>query len=170
MLVEKDMPGFSLGGTFHTMGGENLHEVHFENCELPLENLVVRDDGFVRLLTAFNTQRCLNPSISLGLAEGAFEEAVRYARERQAFGRPIGEFQGMRWKLAEMYKEIETGRSILYRACATANPFPDPAGTMPSGMSRKASADATSLRVPSPPHASTSLAPRSIALSASSRA
>jgi alkylation response protein AidB-like acyl-CoA dehydrogenase len=108
------------------MGGENLHEVRFENCELPIENLVVRDDGFVRLLTAFNTQRCLNPSISLGLAEGAFEEAVRYARERQAFGRPIGEFQGMRWKLAEMYKEIETGRSILYRACATANPFPDP--------------------------------------------
>jgi alkylation response protein AidB-like acyl-CoA dehydrogenase len=126
VLVEKDTPGFSVSGTFHTMGGENLHEVRFENCELPLENLVVRDDGFVRLLTAFNTQRCLNPSISLGLAEGAFEEAVRYAREREAFGRPIGEFQGMRWKLAEMYKEIETGRSILYRACATANPFPDP--------------------------------------------
>jgi hypothetical protein len=57
---------------------------------LPLENLVLRDDGFVRLLTAFNTQRCLNPSISLGLAEGAFEEAVRYARNREAFGRPIG--------------------------------------------------------------------------------
>ncbi len=55
VLVEKDTPGFSLGGTFHTMGGENLHEVRFENCELPLENLVVRDDGFVRLLTAFNT-------------------------------------------------------------------------------------------------------------------
>jgi alkylation response protein AidB-like acyl-CoA dehydrogenase len=126
VLVEKDTPGFSVSGTFHTMGGENLHEVRFENCELPLENLVVRDDGFVRLLSAFNTQRCLNPSISLGLAEGAFEEAVRYARERQAFGRPIGEFQGMRWKLAEMYKEIETGRSILYRACATADPFPDP--------------------------------------------
>jgi alkylation response protein AidB-like acyl-CoA dehydrogenase len=126
VLVEKDTPGFSVSGTFHTMGGENLHEVRFENCELPLENLVVRDDGFVRLLSAFNTQRCLNPSISLGLAEGAFEEAVRYARQREAFGRPIGEFQGMRWKLAEMYKEIETGRSILYRACATANPFPDP--------------------------------------------
>ena len=44
-----------------------------------------------KLLSAFNTQRCLNPSISLGLAEGAFEEAVRYAREREAFGRPIGE-------------------------------------------------------------------------------
>ena len=87
---------------------------------------MVRDDGFSRLLTAFNTQRCLNPSISLGMAEGAFDEAVAYMRSRQAFGRPIGEFQGMRWKLAEMYKDIEVGRSILYRACATANPFPDP--------------------------------------------
>ena len=57
---------------------------------------------------------------------GAFEEALRYARNRSAFGRPIGEFQGMRWKLAEMYRDIEVGRSMLYRACATANPFPDP--------------------------------------------
>ncbi|HEV2303462.1 MAG TPA: acyl-CoA dehydrogenase family protein [Stellaceae bacterium] len=126
VLVEKGTPGLAVTGTFHTMGGENLHEVRFEDCELPPENLVIEEDGFRRLLSAFNTQRCLNPAISLGLAEGAFEEAVRYARDRQAFGRPIGEFQGMRWKLAEMYKEIETGRSVLYRACAGADPFPDP--------------------------------------------
>src|SRR5439155_2583171 len=126
VLVEKDTPGFSLGGTFHTMGGENLHEVRFENCELPLENLVVRDDGFVRLLTAFNTQRCLNPSISLGLAEGAFDETTRYVRDRPVFGKPIADFQGVRWKLADMYKDIEAARGLLYRACWTADPFPDP--------------------------------------------
>jgi alkylation response protein AidB-like acyl-CoA dehydrogenase len=126
VLVEQGMPGLAVTGTYHTMGGENLHEVRFENCELPPENLVIEEDGFRRLLSAFNTQRCLNPAISLGLAEGALEEAVRYARERQAFGRPLGEFQGMRWKIAEMYKEIETGRSMLYRACASADPFPDP--------------------------------------------
>jgi alkylation response protein AidB-like acyl-CoA dehydrogenase len=125
-LVERGTPGFAVTGTFHTMGGENLHEVRFENCELPPENLVIEEDGFRKLLSAFNTQRCLNPAISLGLAEGALEEAVRYARERQAFGRPIGQFQGMRWKIAEMYKEIETARSVLYRACASADPFPDP--------------------------------------------
>src|ERR1700752_3721152 len=50
VLVERDTPGFTVSGTFHTMGGENLHEVRFENCELPLENLVVRDDGFWRLM------------------------------------------------------------------------------------------------------------------------
>jgi alkylation response protein AidB-like acyl-CoA dehydrogenase len=126
VLVERGTPGFSVTGTYHTMGGENLHEIRFEDCILPPENLVLREDGFKKLLSAFNTQRCLNPSISLGLAEGALEEAVRYAKERKAFGRAIGEFQGMRWKIAEMYKDIEVGRSMLYRACASADPFPDP--------------------------------------------
>lgn len=126
VLLEPDTPGFEVTGTYHTMGGENLHEIQFNDCELPLQNLVVREDGFRKLLTAFNTQRCLNPAISLGLAEGAFAEAVKYARDRAVFGKPIGDFQGNRWKLADMYKDIETGRSILYRACATADPFPDP--------------------------------------------
>ena len=125
VLVEKGTPGFSVTGTYHTMGGENLHEIQFEDCELPPENLVL-EDGFRKLLSAFNTQRCLNPSISLGLAEGAFEEAVKYVKERTAFGQPIGDFQGMRWKIAEMYRDIEAARSVLYRACATADPFPDP--------------------------------------------
>ena len=126
VLIERDTPGFSVTSRYHTMGGENLAEIRFEDCDLPLENVIVREDGFRKLLNAFNTQRCLNPSISLGLAEGAFEEAIRYARERTAFKRPIGEFQGMRWKIADMYRDIEAGRSLLYRACMTANPFPDP--------------------------------------------
>jgi alkylation response protein AidB-like acyl-CoA dehydrogenase len=126
VLIERGTPGFECTARYHTMGGENLAEIRFENCELPLENLIIREDGFRKLLNAFNTQRCLNPGISLGLAEGAFEEAVKYARDRAAFGRPIGEFQAIRHKLAEMYRDIEASRSILYRACATANPFPDP--------------------------------------------
>jgi alkylation response protein AidB-like acyl-CoA dehydrogenase len=125
VLIERGTPGFECTARYHTMGGENLAEIRFDDCELPLENLIVRDDGFRRLLNAFNTQRCLNPGISLGLAEGAFEEAVKYARERSAFGRTIGEFQAIRHKLAEMYRDIEVGRAILYRACATANPFPN---------------------------------------------
>jgi alkylation response protein AidB-like acyl-CoA dehydrogenase len=126
VLVERGTPGFEVTGTYHTMGGENLHEIQFNNCELPLENLVLRENGFRKLLSAFNTQRCLNPSISLGLAEGAFAEATKYVKERDIFGKKIGEFQGIRWKLADMYKDIETGRSMLYRACMTADPFPDP--------------------------------------------
>ncbi|HEY6432015.1 MAG TPA: acyl-CoA dehydrogenase family protein [Acetobacteraceae bacterium] len=125
-LVEAGTKGFEVTGTFHTMGGENLHEIQFNDCELPLENLVIQEDGFRKLLTAFNTQRCLNPAISLGLAEGAFDEAVNYVRDRTAFGKPIADNQGIRWKLADMFKDIEAGRGLLYRAAATADPFPDP--------------------------------------------
>jgi alkylation response protein AidB-like acyl-CoA dehydrogenase len=126
VLLEPGTKGFAVTGTYHTMGGENLHEVQFTDCELPLENLVIREDGFRKLLSAFNTQRCLNPSISLGLAEGAFDETVLYVRDRHVFGKPLDASQGVRWKLADMYKDIEAGRGLLYRACASANPFPDP--------------------------------------------
>jgi alkylation response protein AidB-like acyl-CoA dehydrogenase len=126
VLIERGTPGLAVTGTYHTMGGENLHEVQFNDLEVPLENLVIREDGFRKLLSAFNTQRCLNPSISLGLAEGAFDEAVRYVRDRPIFGKPIADFQGVRWKLADMYKDIEAARGLLYRACWTAAPFPDP--------------------------------------------
>ena len=126
VLVEQGTPGFTVTGTYHTMGGENLHEIQFDDCELPLENLVLREDGFKRLLSAFNTQRCLNPAISLGLAEGAFDEAVTYVRNREVLGGPLADKQGVRWKLADMYKDIEAARGLLYRACLTADPFPDP--------------------------------------------
>jgi alkylation response protein AidB-like acyl-CoA dehydrogenase len=126
VLLEPDTKGFEVTGSYHTMGGENLHEIQFDDCELPLENLVIKEDGFRRLLSAFNTQRCLNPSISLGLAEGAFDEAVNYVRDRTVFGKPIADNQGVRWKLADMFKDIEAGRGLLYRACLSANPFPDP--------------------------------------------
>ena len=125
VLVERGAPGLAVTGTYHTMGGENLHEVQFEDVELPPENLVIEEDGFRRLLTAFNTQRCLNPGISLGLAEGAFDEAVSYVKERRIFGKAIAASQGIRWKFADMFKDIEAGRGLLYRACLTANPFPD---------------------------------------------
>jgi len=126
VLVDRGTPGLEVTGRYHTMGGEFLHEVRFTDCALPVDHLIVRDDGFRRLLSAFNTQRCLNPSISLGMAEGAFDESVCYLRNRAAFGRPLGSFQGLRWKLADMYKDIEAGRALLYGACASADPFPDP--------------------------------------------
>jgi alkylation response protein AidB-like acyl-CoA dehydrogenase len=125
-LVPSGVKGLSAKASFHTMGGEYLSEVLFDEVELPLENLVIRDNGMKRLLSAFNTQRCLNPAICLGLAEGALEEAVRYMRERSAFGRKIGDFQGLRWKVADMYIQIEAARGLLYRAAVSGDPFPDP--------------------------------------------
>ena len=89
--------------------------MQFNDVELPLENLVIRDHGLKRLMSAFNTQRCLNPAICLGLAEGALEASLRYLRERSAFGHPIGDFQGLRWKAADMYIQIEAARVALTR-------------------------------------------------------
>jgi len=126
VLVNRNYPGFEVTARYHTMGGEYLAEIQFNNVEVPLENVILREGGFKKLLSAFNTQRCLNPSISLGLAEAAFEEAIKYVRERKIRGHLVSEFQGIQWKLAEMYRDIEAGRSLLYRACLTANPFPDP--------------------------------------------
>ena len=87
VLVEKGTPGFSVTGTYHTMGGENLHEIRFEDVELPPENLVL-EDGFRKLLSAFNTQRCLNPQHLAGARRGrASKRRCKYAKERSVFGR-----------------------------------------------------------------------------------
>jgi alkylation response protein AidB-like acyl-CoA dehydrogenase len=126
VLVNRNTPGFEVTARYHTMGGEYLAEIQFNQLEVPIENVVLRQGGFKKLLSAFNTQRCLNPSISLGMAEAAFEEAIKYVRERTIRGQPVANFQGIQWKLAEMYRDIEAGRSLLYRAALTANPFPDP--------------------------------------------
>src|SRR5262249_38694151 len=125
-LVDRGTAGLSAKAAFHTMGGESLCEVLFEDCEIPAENVILKADGMKRLLNAFNTQRCLNASICLGLAEGALEQSVKYLREREAFGHPIGQFQGLRWKAADMYVEIEAGRGLLYRAAVSGGQFPDP--------------------------------------------
>jgi alkylation response protein AidB-like acyl-CoA dehydrogenase len=126
VLVNRNYAGFEVTARYHTMGGEYLGELQFNDVEVPVENVVLREGGFKRLLSAFNTQRCLNPSVSLGMAEGAFEEAIKYVRERTIRGQPVASFQGIQWKLADMYRDIEAGRGLLYRACLTANPFPDP--------------------------------------------
>jgi len=126
VLVNRHSPGFEVTARYHTMGGEYLAEIQFNNVEVPLENVILREGGFKKLLSAFNTQRCLNPSVSLGMAEAAFEEAIKYVRERTIRGNPVANFQGIQWKLAEMYRDIEAGRALLYQAALSANPFPDP--------------------------------------------
>ena len=127
VLVPGGVKGLVAEAKYHTMGGEYLCEVQFNDVELPFENLVIRDHGLKRLMSAFNTQRCLNPAICLGLAEGALEASLQYLRDRSAFGHPIGDFQGLRWKAADMFIQIEAARGLLYRAAVSGEQFPDPA-------------------------------------------
>ena len=126
VYVHRDTPGMSINSAYHTIGGEYLSEVVFNECRVPADQLLIDAGGFKDLISAFNVQRCMNASISLGLGEGALEESIRYMRNREAYDQRIGDFQGMRWKVSEMYRDIEASRSLLYRACSSANPFPDP--------------------------------------------
>ncbi len=129
ILVERDTPGFRVGHREYMMGLRGIPEgeLHFEDCDVPRENLLVpAGDGFKKLMRAYNGQRLGAATVALGLAQGAYERAVAFVGERKQFGRPIAEFQGLRWKLADMALRIDAARLLIHRAAARARgPYPD---------------------------------------------
>ena len=113
-LVPKGAPGLSSKAAFHTMGGEYLCEVLFEHCEIPAENVILKADGMKKLLHAFNTQRCLNASISPRPGRGGDRGiGASTCSQREAFGHPIGDFQGLRWKAGRHVHRHRGGRGLL---------------------------------------------------------
>ena len=120
VLVERETPGLSVGPPFATLGREGLYEVRFEDVHVGVDNILVRDDGFRKMLRAFNGQRCLNAAISIGIAQGAQDAAVEHAKTRVQGGRPIGRYQGIGWMLADNAIDIEAARLLVYRAAARA--------------------------------------------------
>ena len=124
--------GLIVGKREPTMGLRGIPEaeLRFENLAIPHDMALCQPNGrlagFAALMDAYNTQRVGAATVALGLAQGAFEAALAYARERHQFGRPIGEFQGLQWMLADMATQIEAARMSVWRAAASANPFPDP--------------------------------------------
>lgn len=129
VLVERDAPGFRIGARDRTMGLRGIPEgrLHLDRCHVPSDRVLVGPpDGFKKLMQAYNGQRVGAATVALGLAQGAFELALRYAGERRQFGRPIADFQGIRWKLADMAIKLDAARLLVYRAAAGAGTgFPD---------------------------------------------
>ncbi len=129
LLVERDTPGFRIGRRELMMGLRGIPEgeLHFEGCLVPKENLLVEaGDGFKKLMRAYNGQRLGAATVALGLAQGAYELALRHATQRRQFGRPIADFQGIRWKLADMAIGLDAARLLIHRAAARAGRgFPD---------------------------------------------
>ncbi|MGG0720274.1 acyl-CoA dehydrogenase family protein [Robertmurraya massiliosenegalensis] len=121
ILVERDSPGFTVGKTETHMSGEEHCALYFEDCEVPVGNILVPEDGFRRLFTMFNIERMGNTARSLALAQSAFDLAVEHAKERKQFGKPLAEFQGIQWKVAEMKMKLDAGRLLLYRAATNAD-------------------------------------------------
>ena len=118
-LVEKGTPGFSPGSKEHLMGvkGMATGEVVLDNCWVPKENLLGGEcEGFKRAMISLDTGRIGIGCQALGLAQAAMEEAVRYAKQRTAFGGPIGNLQAVQHKLADMSAGIEAARLRLRHA------------------------------------------------------
>lgn len=118
-IVEKGTPGFSIGTIERKMGSHSLptSEVIFEDCRIPKENLLVgQGEGFKKLMGSFNVERCGNTAICVGRAEFAFDIALEYSKQRETFGKPICQHQGMQWILAEMAIRIKKARLLLYDA------------------------------------------------------
>jgi alkylation response protein AidB-like acyl-CoA dehydrogenase len=120
VLIESDSPGLIVGQKFKTLGGDALFEVSFHDCQIDEQQVLVKDDGFRLMLSAFNGQRCLNAAISIGIAQGAHDAAIAYARSRVQGGKPISAYQGIQWMLADNAIQIEAARLLVHRAAALA--------------------------------------------------
>jgi alkylation response protein AidB-like acyl-CoA dehydrogenase len=119
-IVDRDLPGVSVGKTEELMGRHcsSLDEVIFEDVRVPEENLLIPagSGGFKEIMVEFNGERCGNSAFCIGFAQGAYERTLQYCKERVQFGKPIAEFQGIRWILAEMAIQIQAARLLAYDA------------------------------------------------------
>jgi alkylation response protein AidB-like acyl-CoA dehydrogenase len=118
-LVEPEFPGFHVSRYEDKMGLRTSHsaEIVFTDCEVPVENRLGEEgEGLKIALEALDSGRVGIAAQAVGVAQGAFEAAVRYAKQRRAFGKTIGEFQAIQWMLADMQTEIEAARSLTHYA------------------------------------------------------
>ena len=121
-IVEKGTPGFSFGKKEDKLGirCSATRELIFEDCEVPAENLIGREGtGFIWAMKTFDVSRPGIAAQAIGLAQGALDEAVAYAKVREQFGRPIIANQGLSWMLAEMATKVEAARALTYATVQT---------------------------------------------------
>ena len=120
-LVEKDTPGFIVGNEEDKMGlrASDTTDLIFDDCRVPSANMLGNEgDGFKIAMKALDGGRIGIAAQSVGVAQAAFDTAVKYAKKREQFGQPISKFQGLRWMLADMATEIEAARQMTFSASA----------------------------------------------------
>jgi alkylation response protein AidB-like acyl-CoA dehydrogenase len=120
-VVEADRPGFSVGKLEHKLGirGSPTGQPIFDGVRVPRENVIGEvNEGFKVAMTTLDRSRLGVAAQALGIAQGATDYAAAYAQERRQFGKPIGSFQAIQFKLAEMETQCAAGRELLYQACA----------------------------------------------------
>jgi hypothetical protein len=120
-VVEKGTKGFRAGKKENKLGlrASDTSELIFEDCFVPAENLVGKEgDGFIDAMRVLDGGRISIAALGLGMAQGAYESALNYSKERQQFGKAISEFQAIQWKLADMATEIDAARLLTMRAAS----------------------------------------------------
>jgi alkylation response protein AidB-like acyl-CoA dehydrogenase len=121
VLIERGAPGFAIGAPSAFMSGEEWCELHFENCRIAAENVLLGPGGFKKQMSGFNVERLGNTARSLAYGRYAFNAARDYAMTRRQFDRPLCEFQGLQWKFADMAIKLDSAQLLLYRAAANAD-------------------------------------------------
>ena len=120
-VLEKDTKGFRPGKKENKLGlrASDTSELIFEDCFLPVECLLGKEgDGFIDAMRVLDGGRISIAALSLGMAEGAYEAALKYSKQRKQFGKAISEYQAIQWKLADMATEIEAAKLLTFRASA----------------------------------------------------
>ena len=156
IAIRDETEGLVIGKREPTMGLRGLPETQIimQDMALPADALVLPPaglkKGFGQLMNAYNAQRVGAGTVALGLAQGAFEKALAYSKEREQFGRPICEFQGLQWMLADMSTQLEAARGLIHKAARSGEDFPDPllaaqAKLFASEMAIKVTSDALQL-------------------------
>jgi short-chain 2-methylacyl-CoA dehydrogenase len=121
IIVPSGTPGFTVAPGYSKVGwcASDTHELTFDDCRVPADNLLgERGRGFAQFLQILDEGRIAIAALSVGLAQGCVDESIRYARERRAFGQPIGNFQAIQFKIADMEARAHTARLAYYDAAA----------------------------------------------------
>ena len=122
LIVDRGTPGLEIGRVENMLGhrGSPSTELNFKDCKVPLENRM-SEGSFAAAMTAMSLSRCGNAAMALGAAQRAYDEAVEYVQQREAFGKHLSDFQGLRWMIADMNVKLEAARLLIYRAAANAS-------------------------------------------------
>ena len=119
IIIPAGTPGMEVGKSYRKLGwkASDTHELAFSDCRVPQENLLgERGKGYAQFLQTLDDGRIAVAALATGLAQGCLDECVKYAGERTAFGRPIGAFQALQFKIADMKVAVETARLATWRA------------------------------------------------------
>jgi short-chain 2-methylacyl-CoA dehydrogenase len=119
IIVPTDTPGFEVGRSYRKVGwrASDTHELSFDDCRVPEANLLGESgNGYAQFLQTLDDGRIAVAALSVGLAQGCLDECLKYTRERRAFGRPIGAFQAIQFKVADIKVAADTARLATYRA------------------------------------------------------